>query len=280
MSTLTYNKSVWLTAQEAVDLLNRHGYNLSVKSFYENISRRWSARTRPHPSNSHRTLYHRGDLLFSPHDLKTAAFREARQITADADASGHWLTFQQAYEIAHAHGVISHAMLYRQISNLIPDAPIIRSLFPQSKLHGIALNSCGLQRYRKEDVEASREYWLERAARIADRTRLPEVDRLPSQLWVSLTSIAPNRSSTYFRLARLINDGILQACLLHGMRHVDAMEAREILNWRTIPWVRKHWTPEELAARLAWQQENNITCPWGGDHPNSLKIYAPDLAHL
>lgn len=95
-----------------------------------------------------------------------------------------------------------------------------------------------------------------------------------------LTTFGQFRSHTYNRLAKLVSTGTLQACVIARNTYVDAMEAREILNWRTTPWVRKRWSPEKLAARLEWQQENNITCPWAGDHPNSLKIYAPELAHL
>ena len=37
---------------------------------------------------------------------------------------------------------------------------------------------------------------------------------------------------------------------------------------------------KRISSRLEWMQENDIACPWANEHRNSLKIYAPELAHL
>jgi hypothetical protein len=60
------NKTIWLTANQAIAMLERHGHTLTYKSFMTLICRgKLHARKKRHPRNGHITLYHRGDLLNS-----------------------------------------------------------------------------------------------------------------------------------------------------------------------------------------------------------------------
>lgn len=63
--------SIWLTARQAIAMLDRHGHPLTYKSFMTLLCRgKLHARKKRHPRNGHITLYHRGDLLKSIHDTR------------------------------------------------------------------------------------------------------------------------------------------------------------------------------------------------------------------
>lgn len=76
------NKSIWLTANQAIAMLARHGYTITYKTFQTHLSRGYlHARRKRHPHNSHIALYHRGDLLTSIKRPNEEVLREQGYVT-------------------------------------------------------------------------------------------------------------------------------------------------------------------------------------------------------
>lgn len=278
-----YNANIWLSANQAVKLIHRYGYNLSKKTFYEYVCRKWNVRTRPHPGDPRHTLYFRGDIMGEINrgiETRAAIMQEARKISDAADPN-EWISFPQLRRLAEEYGIHSKHVLESWLYNKgLRNAPTVRTLFEKNKYKGILMIRFGAQRYNREDAESLCIFMRDKKeAREASR-KLPEVDYLPGDTWVPLTTFAPCGTTIFNKLANLCRYGKIQACLYNGKRHIDAMEAREALNWRTLLEIRKFWTPEKINSRLDWMQENDIASPWASEHRNSLKIYAPELAHL
>ena len=278
-----YNAQIWLSSNQAVKLIRNHGYTLSKKSFYDYCSRRWNVRTRPHPGDPRRTLYFRGDIMEEINkgiETRAAIMQEARKISDAADPN-EWISYPQLRKLAEKYGIHSKHVLESWLYNKgTRNAPLVRTLFEKNKYKGILMIRFGVQRYNRKDAEDLCIFIREKKEAFEASRKTPEVDYLPSDIWAPLATFAPCGTTIFNKLAGMCKSGKIQSCLFNSKRHIDAMEAREILNWRTFQEIRKFWTAEKISSRLEWMQENNIACPWANAHRNSLKIYAPELAHL
>lgn len=208
----------------------------------------------------------------------TLAVAEARRIAAAADASGDWLTWQ---DLLRRCGAINatYGNAARLRSLLHKKGYPIATLFHGGKHLGRDVYQYRLQRWLLADLPPV-EKILRRRAENPRRPRFAVVDELPEGApWLPLRTLGDARcAKARHRLTQAAGQGLIRAVLYLGKIYIDAAEATEFLNWRPRPWLKKKgWSPQQLQAREAWQQSVGLTSPWGGDHPCSRAIFAPEF---
>ena len=223
--------------------------------------------------------------------MTAAEFEEAKQRTAEADASGEWCTLADVQKhLLHCNPLFANPA-HKNLSQWLSVHPLGRGI---RRLFDKATESCpagwfALQRYWLDDVVKVAQTYTTRVK----EWRFETVDAPPDHTWLSFIEISRLTGAPRQRLLDLALAGYLQAVMVPTERaekrgryqrnacYTCFAAAREVLAWRpvyfTVRAMGRQWTKD----RLAWQAKYGLqppqACPGQEVTRATLSVYAPEL---